>query len=315
MANILITLAEERESTRPDHFAVKYKVDEYDCYDFTDALKASGHEVYFVNWDDLRGREFARMFHDNAKRFVAPLPLSAMDLTFVYKMEGFYFDLPRFFRMVELFESASPLVVNHPATVRHNIDKRYLLDLESKGVRVIPTRRFDASVRERLSRGEPLVLKPTRGERGQGIHLARRPEDLTAVLGLEDDSLAQDFMPDIRRGERSLVFLGFEYQLAVMKRPAADNPQEFRCNETLGGTVEVYEPTPEEVDFAVGALSAYESLGCPVRYSRIDLIATDEGPALMEAELINPAAFANYSRKGPEFGRSLARYFDRLLAS
>jgi hypothetical protein len=33
----------------------------------------------------------------------------------------------------------------------------------------------------------------------------------------------------------------------------------------------------------------------------------------MEAELINPAAFANYSGKGLQFGESLARYFNSLL--
>ena len=315
MANILITLAEERESTRPDHFAVKYKVDEYDCYDFADALKELGHDVYFVNWDDLRGDAFTRMFHDNAKRFVSPLTLNAFDLTFVYKMEGFYFDLPRFFRMVETFAANSRLVVNDPATIRHNTDKRYLWDLEAKGVRVIRTRCVDARVRERLAAGERFVLKPIRGERGHHVQLARRPADLDLIKGHEDEYLAQDFMPDIRRGERSLVFLGFEYQLAVMKRPAADNAEEFRCNESLGGTVEVYEPTPAEVEFAVAALRAYESLGCPVHYSRIDMIETDEGPALMEAELINPGAYANYSGKGRQFGQSLARYFDRLLSS
>ena len=315
MANILITLAEERESTRADHFAVKYKVDEYDCYDFTDALKETGHDVYFVNWDDLRGVEFTRMFHDNAKAFVSPLPISRMDLTFIYKMEGFYFDLSRFLCLVELFETVSPLVVNNPATIRHNLDKRYLWALEKKGVRVIRTRLVDAPVRERLAAGETFVFKPIRGERGNGIHLVKRPEDLAVVEGLEDKYLAQDFMPNIRRGERSLVFLGFEYQLAVIKRPAADNPEEFRCNESLGGTVEVYEPTPAEVEFAVAVLRAYESLGCPVHYSRIDLIETDDGPTLMEAELINPAAYANYSRKGRQFGQSLARYFGRLLAA
>jgi glutathione synthase/RimK-type ligase-like ATP-grasp enzyme len=310
-----MTMAEERESTTDDHFAVRYEVDEYDCFDFSTALKALGHDVFFSNWDDLSGREFTRMFHDNEKRFIAPAPLGQMDLIFVYKMEGFYFNLARFFRMVETFERASVLVINAPATIRHNIDKRYLWDLEKKGVRVIPTRNVDEVVRERLGRGEPFVLKPIRGERGSGVMLARTLDGLSAIKGREDEYLAQDYMPGIRDGERSLVYLGFEYQHAVLKRPSASDPQEFRCNETLGGTVAVYEPMREELDFAEGVLRAYESLGCPIHYSRIDLIQTSEGPALVEAELINPSMYANYSGKGAEFGKSIAHYFDRQLRS
>jgi glutathione synthase/RimK-type ligase-like ATP-grasp enzyme len=315
LSNILMTMAEERESTRDDYFAVKYKVDEYDCFDFSNGLKALGHDLFFANWDDLAGREFTRMFYDNEKRFIVPLPLTRMDLILVYKMEGFYFDLPRFFRMVQIFADAAPLVINDPATIRHNIDKRYLWDLEKKGVQVIPTRNVDDSVRKRLARGEPFVLKPIRGERGNGVRMVRTLAELSVIKGQEDEYLAQDYMPGIRDGERSLVFLGFEYQHAVLKRPAADNAQEFRCNESLGGTVAIYEPTTEELDFARQTLKAYESLGCPVHYSRIDLIQTPGGPTLVEAELINPSMYANYSGKGVEFGNSVARYFHQLLAA
>lgn len=313
MSNILMTMAEEKESTRDDYFAVKYKVDEYDCFDFSNALKALGHDVFFANWDDLRDNEFIRMFHDNGKGFVTPLPLEGFDLIFVYKMEGYYFDLERFFRMVNAFENTGKLVVNNPATIRHNIDKRYLWDLEEKGIQVVPTHYVDDSVRRRLADGQPFVLKPIRGERGQGVLLVRSLQELSTIAGSEDEYLAQDFMPDIQYGERSLVFLGFQYQHAVLKRPSATKPHEFRCNESLGGTVAVYEPTPEDLSFAEKTLRAYESLGCPIHYSRIDLIQTAKGPTLMEAELINPSIFANYSGKGVEFGKSIGRYFDQLL--
>lgn len=315
MSNILLTLAEEREETTAHHFAVKYHVDEHDCMDFSRGLQALRHNVFFANWDDLRGQSFLRMFHDNEKRFVAPLPLTEMDLIFVYKMEGFYFNLPKFFRMVETFAASSPKVVNHPATIKHNIDKRYLWELAKKGVRVIPTQYVNESVRERLAAGEPLVLKPIRGERGQGVMLAKSVDDLAAIKGREREYLAQDFMPTVREGERSLVYLGFEYQHAVLKKPSADNPQEFRCNETLGGTVSVYEPTREELSFAHHVLEAYESLNCPIHYSRVDLIQTSDGPTLIEAELINPSIYANYSNKGAQFGESIARYFNYLLKS
>ncbi|HUQ31415.1 MAG TPA: hypothetical protein VM095_04810 [Pyrinomonadaceae bacterium] len=318
MSNVLLTMAEERDETRADHFAVKYKVDEYDCYDFSNGLKALGHDVFFANWDDLLlpdGREFSRMFHDNAKRFVAPLPLNGMDLIFVYKMEGFYFNLSKFFRMVQTFADACPLVINSPATIRHNIDKRYLWDLEKRGIQVIPTSNVDEGVRERLAAGQAFVLKPIRGERGHNVTLVKTPAELRVIEGLEDEYLAQDYMPEIRDGERSLVYLGFEYQHAVIKKPSVSNPDEFRCNESLGGTVAVYEPAREELDFAQSVLRAYESLGCPIHYSRIDILKTRRGPMLMEAELINPSIFANYSGKGVEFGQSIARYFHRLLTT
>lgn len=313
MSNILMTMAEEREGTTDSHFAVKYQVDEYDCFDFSRSLQELKHQVFFANWDDLRERQFNRMFHDNRKKFIQPLPLEEMDLIFVYKMEGFYFNLPRFFQMVQTFADACQLVVNHPSTIRHNIDKRYLWELEKKGIRTIPTYYVDGKIRSRIAAGEAFVLKPIRGERGRNVLLAKSEDDLTAIKGGESEYLAQKFMPSIREGERSLVFLGFEYQHAVLKRPSASNPQEFRCNESLGGTVAVYEPEAEELNFAVQVLEAYQSLNCPVHYSRVDLIQTDDGPTLIEAELINPSIYANYSQKGAEFGQSIARYFNRLL--
>lgn len=312
MGNILLTLAEERELTRDDHFAVKLKVDDGDCYDFSTELQALGHEVFFANWDDLDGREFSRMFHDNAKRFTRPPALAEMDLIFVYKMEGFYFDLPRFFRMVERFAGAARVVVNDPATIKHNIDKRYLLELERRGILVPPTRPFDDSVRERVARGERVVLKPASGERGKGVMLVGTLDELAVVEGHEEEYLAQDYIAGVREGERSLVFLGFEYQHAILKRPA--NPAEFRCNESQGGTVVLYEPTAAELDFALRTLNAYESFGCPIHYSRVDLIQSERGPMLMEAELINPSIFARYFGRGVEFATKLAAYFDGLLA-
>ena len=308
-----MTLAEEREFTREDYFAVRMKVDDGDCYDFSDALQALGHEVFFANWDDFDGREFTRLFHDNAKKFITPLPLSGADLIFVYKMEGFYFDLPRFFRMVETFAGSARIVVNDPATIRHNIDKRYLLELEREGILVPPTRPVDDRLRERLARGESVVLKPISGERGRGVMLLETLDALDAVKGQEDEYLAQDYIPGVLAGERSLVFLGFEFQHGVLKRPSQRNPQEFRCNESQGGTAALYEPTRAEIDFALKTLRAYESFGCPIHYSRIDLIESEQGPMLMEAELINPSIFARYFNLGEAFGKKIAAYFDGLL--
>ena len=313
MGKILLTMNEDAPASSATDYAVTYKVDEHDCLAYAEALEALGHDVFYVNWLDFDGEGYTRMYHRNARRFVPPVALHAVDLAWVYQMEGFYNDIPRFLRMVDVLQSACARVVNDPRTIRHNLGKSYLWALERGGVRVIPTYRLDGRIVARLAAGERFVIKPLRGERGREVMLATNPRDLDAIASREDEYIAQEYMPRVRDGEKSLVFLGYEFQHAVMKRPRAADPHEFRCNESLGGTVSVYEPTQGELAYARGVLAAYESLGCPVHYSRVDFVDSDDGPALMEAELLNPAAFANYSGTGARFGRAVAEYLETLM--
>ena len=321
MSNILLTLAEEVGATTECHFAVRYPVDENDCFDFAAGLKELGHKVYFVNWRDLdlenepdpKKVQFNRMFDYQNSCFVKPLALSDFALVFVYKMEGFYFDLPRFFNMVSTFEKNIPIVVNHPSTIRHNINKTYLFQLQQHGVNVGIPYTLEEAVEQRLRHNQPCVIKPIFGERGNNVLLAKTVSDLEKIKGKEKEFLAQEFMPEIRQGEKSLAFLGFDFQHAVIKRPNKDNLDEFRCNESLGGTVEIYEPTKEELEYCANLLKVYESFGCPIHFSRIDFVTTDSGPKLVEGELLNPSIYANYSKKGPQFGKAIGNYFDRLL--
>ncbi len=321
MANILLTLAEEVGATTENHFAVRFPVDENDCYDFADGLKAIGHKVYFVNWRDLDLEnerdplkvQFNRMFDYQNSRFVKPLELSVFTLVFVYKMEGFYFDLPRFFHMVSAFEMNIPIVVNDPATIRHNIDKSYLFQLEECGVSVGRPYTIEDAVEQRLKKNLPCVVKPMFGERGNNVLLAKSVEDLKEISGKENEFIAQEYMPEIRQGEKSLAYLGFDFQHAVVKRPNKDNTDEFRCNESLGGTVDIYEPTNEELDYCVNLLKVYESFFCPIHFSRVDFVTTADGPKLVEVELLNPSIYANYSKRGEQFGNAIAAYFDGLI--
>lgn len=313
MANILFTLAEEPEKTSENHFAVRFGVDENDCFAFSDALQKLGHDVYFVNWNDLSGEAFTRMFHDNSKAFVTPPALTDFNLAFIYKMEGFYFDMPRFFKMVSLFERKIKRVVNDPKTIRHNIDKHYLFELEKAGMRVAVPRLLGEKLESELALGNKYVVKPRYGERGREVTLVNEPGDLIRFRGKEDQYIAQKYMPGIRDGEKSLVFLGYDYQHAVIKTPNRKDATEFRCNESLGGTVAVYEPTSAEVAYCLALLETYAGFGCPVHFSRVDFVSAPDGPTLIELELLNPSIFANYSNKGEVFGASFASYFDQLV--
>ncbi|MBP9091815.1 hypothetical protein KBI23_12395 [bacterium] len=315
MSRLLITMAEDVEKSTASEFALKYSVDEYDSLHFAQSLKELGHHVYFVNWRDLlidlpSASRFDRMYSYNDECFVAPVALLDFDLVFVYKMEGFYRDSQRFNDMLSCFSHCK--VINDIGTIKHNFNKSYLWQLQERDVRIIPSFKV-CDIKDRLSQGERFVVKPLCGERGNEIFLANQPLDLFSIEGCEDAFFAQQFMPEIWQGERSLVFLGDQFQHAVIKLPSRANQSEFRCNESLGGTVDVYEATEQEINFAKRVLRVYEGLGYPAHFSRVDILSVEGFPMLLEAELLNPSMYANYSKKGEAFGKQLALYFDRFI--
>lgn len=345
---ILLTLAEDETAGNGEGFEVLHRVDEHDCLAFAAALRARGHEVWYANWRQLdpAARVLRRAYRSNRGRFEHQVDLRRFDLAFVYKMEGFLREQARFFAVVEALEHSCAAVVNAPATIRASIDKSYLFALAARGVEVIPSWRLpgpasvpsgavpgahhgggasEASpaapadpVMALLTEGSAAVVKPLRGERGEDIHRldpAQGAAHWRTVTGALDSAthFIQRYEPGIRNGERSLVFLGHEFQHAVIKHPRPSDPAEYRCNESLGGTVRPHVPTTRELAFAGRVLEAAEALGWPVRFSRIDLVHGAAGPVLMEAELLNPSVYANYVGRGAAFGRALAAYFESLV--
>jgi glutathione synthase/RimK-type ligase-like ATP-grasp enzyme len=331
-----MTLAEDTAASSGTSFAVLHRVDEHDCLEFARALRNRGHDVYFVNWRDIdmNARRITRAFMSNRGEFHSDIACSDFDLVFVYKMEGFLRDQARFFDMVDLFEQCCRAVVNAPATIRSNIDKGYLFELAANKIPVIPSYRLvathtasrhpdthdvDSFARDLHARGKSAVIKPLRAERGDGIFKLDAADDVgdwqTALSRIDlSQYLAQEYVPSIRDGERSLAYLGHDFQHGVIKYPNPRDPREFRCNESLGGKVARYTPTAQELDIANRVLASCEALGWPVHFSRVDLVPSPQGPLLMEAELLNPSVYANYAGRGQAFGEALADHFSSLLS-
>lgn len=329
-----MTLAEDSTASTAENFAVLHRADEHDCLEFARALTDRGHDVYFVNWRDIDipAQRVDRAFVRNRGEFRKSIPCAAFDLVFIYKMEGCLHDQEQFFDMIDMFERCCRMVINAKATIRSNIDKSYLLELAASGVPVIPSYRLStargshspselADIANALhAMGKSAVLKPLRAERGDGIFKLDATDGIEhwrAALSRIEPSLylAKEYMPSVRDGERSLAYLGHEFQHAVIEYPNPKDPDEFRCNESLGGKVAPYEPSLEELAVAARVLTCCEALGWPVRFSRIDLIPSARRPLLMEAELLNPSVYANYVGRGRAFGEALANYFHALLWS
>jgi glutathione synthase/RimK-type ligase-like ATP-grasp enzyme len=204
-------------------------------------------------------------------------------------------------------------VFNPVPLLRWNADKRYLRDLAEAGIEVIPTawvaERDESSLADLAgARGwRHVVVKPSVSATAfetwrAGPEVTSDDEQRFRRLTGERPALVQPYLPDIERGELSLVFLGGEYSHAVLKRP---RPGDFRVQTDFGGTVEPVRPEEHVVAAASRVLAAAPG---PTLYARVDLCLVDGRAQLMELELLEPALFfAHEAGAAARFVEALAR--------
>lgn len=182
-------------------------------------------------------------------------------------------------------------LVNDAALLRWNSDKRYLLDLEARGVAIVPTRladrgsACDLGVMTAAAGWNDVVLKPAIGASANGARRFAAAAHRTGgqahldVLLRDGDALIQPFQAAVDTDrERSLVFLGGKYSHAFSK-PA------FLTGTGDGAGEALHQATADERSLADVVLRA---VGAGVTYARVDVVPTADGPRLMELELIEP---------------------------
>jgi glutathione synthase/RimK-type ligase-like ATP-grasp enzyme len=159
---------------------------------------------------------------------------------------------------------------NPPAVLRWNIHKSYLLDLQARGVNIVPTL-F-------VPRGQDIIVKPAVS--ATAYHTARRASEMDC------DVLVQPFVPEIvEDGELSFIFLGRKFSHAVRKR-AGDG--DFRVQTEFGGSVEPFAPS---ADLIAQAQRIAAMLGNEWLYARVDCVVRDGRLMLMELEATEPSLF------------------------
>ena len=200
-------------------------------------------------------------------------------------------------------------LMNGPALVQWSVDKRYLKDLESRGVAIVPTIWVSPGGGDELPDLDALiaeqgwesgaVVKPAISATAHetwrvatddgGAHQARFK---TLVAARPSGVMVQPFLPEIEDGEWSLVFLGGEFSHAVRKRPAAGD---FRVQHDFGGTIERLDPDPAIIEDARAALrataEATDTGVADILYARVDGVVRAGRLLLMELELIEPVLF------------------------
>lgn len=195
---------------------------------------------------------------------------------------------------------------NPPALLRWNSHKGYLLELAQRGLPVVPmvlVRAWEACPdlgRLVEANGwDAFVLKPAVDVGGFGASRWSTADTAAAATELArlhaaGDVLVQRFVPEVvEAGETSVVFLGGRFSHAVRKVPA---PGEFRVQAHHGGAEAPVPALPDEIRLGRQVLGALE---LPTLYARVDCVAVQGAPVLMELEVLEPDLFCDHDDLAP----------------
>jgi hypothetical protein len=276
------------------------------------ALAAGGFAAELLGWDDP------------AVDWDAPIP-TLLRSTWNYPLA-----IDAFRTWIDRVSRAAPLI-NPRDVVLSNVEKRYLLELDARGVPVVPTvvveRGEACELVKVLLAGAPqaigdgiaassdlaplraaanIVIKP---EVGAASLDARRfaPDDPAAhahlaALTARGAALIQPYLASVEiHGERSLVWIAGELSHAICKTPRFTDAQE-----RIAGTVAI------AADERAVAEAALAPVADRILYGRVDLARDDAGqPRVMELELIEPSLyFTHQPGSADRFVSALRRYLE-----
>jgi glutathione synthase/RimK-type ligase-like ATP-grasp enzyme len=237
-----------------------------------DALAERGLRVETLAWDDPRADWPAAR-------------LTVLRSTWNYPRRA-----AEFLRWAERTAAVSRLW-NPLEVVRQNLHKSYLLDLERRGVAVVPTKLVRqgsaTSLRAAAGEWERVVVKPAISAasldtiRVERDDFARGEAHLQMILASRD-ALVQPYLPSVEgEGERALVCVDGALTHAVRKHPRFSAEAE-----SVSGALPI---APDERALAERALA---TVGHPLLYARVDVARDAAGRVLvMELELIEPSLF------------------------
>jgi hypothetical protein len=188
-----------------------------------------------------------------------------------------------------------------------NVDKHYLANLSDKGIRIVPTRYIPRGSSVTLEMIHDFtgwhhtVVKPTVG--GAARHTYNITSQNLSIISnklfdimRKEDFMLQPFQNSVpEKGELSLMFFGYEYSHAVLKKAKQGD---FRVQDDFGGTVHNHTATDDEISFALKVVKT-----CPEKpaYARVDMIVdNDDELAVSELELIEPELWFRNSAKAAD---------------
>ena len=263
-----------------------------DLEPLTAALQALGAEVDPLPWDDASATSAPR--------------LRGFDLVVVRSPWNYHHRADAYLAEIDRMATVVA-VLNEPALLRWNIDKRYLDDLAGAGVPVVPTRFVPpgedlGSALGQLAVGASgeFVVKPSVSAGSKNTARFRGAQTDAAGRLVQDlhrlgkTVMVQPYLDRVDEdGETALVYLDGRFSHGLRKGPL------LRLDAGLvAGTFAEEEMSTRVPDAAQRRVAdriiavLVERFGSAPLYARIDLLDDGEGrPVLLEAELNEPSLF------------------------
>jgi glutathione synthase/RimK-type ligase-like ATP-grasp enzyme len=180
----------------------------------------------------------------------------------------------------------------------YSSDKVYLADLATRGWPIVSSRFCDVGASATFPDGR-FVVKPRVGagsrdaERYAPGEEARARAHVAALHARGRDVVIQPYVESVDVvGERALVFVEGALTHALTKAAMLVAPPDARDALFRREQMSIVTPEPEAVELATRLL-ADEGYG-DLLYARVDLVATPEGWAVMELELVEPSLFLSF---------------------
>ena len=228
-----------------------------------------------------------------------------------------YFDkINEFYSFLQLWKDKVSFINSWPQII-WNLNKRYLIELESKGINIPDTLLVEKGVCVSLNKvceekkWTEIVIKPTVSAAAWETYrlkypISRKESELFEKLSSKHEMLIQSFQKKILSfGEISLMIINGEYSHGVLKK---SRKGDFRVQDDFGGTVTNYEASFSEIEFAKKVI---QSLNFSPIYARVDVIIDNSGLlALSELELIEPEM---WFRKKADSANLLARAIKKKI--
>ena len=219
----------------------------------------------------------------------------------------------RFLKKTKEISNETKLFNSHDV-MSWNTDKKYLLDLEAKGVPIIPTK-FVHNIEEAkdgiswaFNKANSIAIKPTVGA---GARLAGKansaPEALTFVeeiLKVNRVAMIQPYVSSVdEEGEKAIIVINGQISHAARKVPALT----VGGHGDAAGALEVTDEIVEIVRTVSEAVKEWDDL----LFARVDVVRLDNKLVLMELELTEPWLFMQFR---PEAGIDLFKALEKRIS-